>query len=223
MNVFGDYNSAEDEQPPFKITHGYSKDKRPDLKQFVLSLLCVDGDIPIVGKLEDGNASDKKINHRVLDAGGSFAEETEKLAVAFPQHANFLRSFFSRWVEALNGAVDENVRVLSSLKRANIPIHMISNINHETFEKACELFPFLNEFDHCIVSGRIGLVKPDREIFEYWSQETGVHPIRAVFIDDNANNIATADALGFHTVHYTEGKIDVRARLVALGVPIQEA
>ncbi|MCP3998884.1 MAG: IS1634 family transposase, partial [bacterium] len=51
---------------PFKIAHGYSKDKRPDLKQFVLSLLCVDGNVPIVGKLEDGNASDKKINHRVL-------------------------------------------------------------------------------------------------------------------------------------------------------------
>ncbi|MCP4902443.1 MAG: IS1634 family transposase, partial [bacterium] len=50
----------------FKITQGYSKDKRPDLKQFVLSLLCVDGDVPIVGKLEDGNASDKKINHLVL-------------------------------------------------------------------------------------------------------------------------------------------------------------
>ena len=66
VNVFGDYNNAADEQAPFKITHGYSKDKRPDLKQFVLSLLCVDGDIPIVGKHEDGNRSDKKINHRVL-------------------------------------------------------------------------------------------------------------------------------------------------------------
>ena len=45
---------------PFKITHGYSKDRRPDLKQFVLSLLCVGTDVPIVGKLEDGNASDKR-------------------------------------------------------------------------------------------------------------------------------------------------------------------
>jgi 2-haloacid dehalogenase len=66
-------------------------------------------------------------------------------------------------------------------------------------------------------------VKPDREIFEYWSQETGVHPTAAVFIDDNAENIATADALGFHTVHYTEGNTDVRARLAALGVSVSEA
>jgi transposase len=66
VNVYGDYTNAADGKAPFVITHGYSKDKRPDLKQFVLSLLCVDGNIPIVGKLEDGNASDKKINHSVL-------------------------------------------------------------------------------------------------------------------------------------------------------------
>ena len=66
VNVFGDYREDADEDAPFKITHGYSKDKRPDLKQFVLSLLCVGGNVPIVGKIEDGNASDKAINHRVL-------------------------------------------------------------------------------------------------------------------------------------------------------------
>ena len=66
VNVYGEYLNATDDAAPFKIAHGYSKDKRPDLKQFVLSLLCVDGNVPIVGKLEDGNASDKKINHRVL-------------------------------------------------------------------------------------------------------------------------------------------------------------
>lgn len=66
INLFGDYRQAADDDAAFKITYGYSKDKRPDLKQFVLSLLCVDGDIPIVGKLEDGNASDKKINNQVL-------------------------------------------------------------------------------------------------------------------------------------------------------------
>ncbi len=66
VNLYGEYLNAADGDAPFKIAHGYSKDKRPDLKQFVLSLLCVDGNVPIVGKLEDGNASDKKINHRVL-------------------------------------------------------------------------------------------------------------------------------------------------------------
>ncbi len=66
VSLYGEYRGADGDGAPFKITQGYSKDRRPDLKQFVLSLLCVEGDVPLVGKLEDGNASDKKINHRVL-------------------------------------------------------------------------------------------------------------------------------------------------------------
>jgi len=66
INVFGDYLGAQEETAPFKMAHGYSKDKRPDLKQFVLSLLCVEGNVPVFGKIEDGNASDKALNHRLL-------------------------------------------------------------------------------------------------------------------------------------------------------------
>jgi transposase len=51
---------------PFTITHGYSKDKRPDLKPFVRSMLCVDRAVPIWGKPEDGNASDKALNTPLL-------------------------------------------------------------------------------------------------------------------------------------------------------------
>ncbi|MBU1052448.1 MAG: transposase, partial [Proteobacteria bacterium] len=58
INVFGDYDGYEH---PFKIDYGYSKDKRPDLKQFLVSMLCVDRNIPIIGSCQDGNASDKTL------------------------------------------------------------------------------------------------------------------------------------------------------------------
>jgi transposase len=44
------------------LYYGYSKDKRPDLKQFVLSTLCVDRAVLMWDKPEDGNASDKTLN-----------------------------------------------------------------------------------------------------------------------------------------------------------------
>ena len=47
-------------------TYGYSKDKRPDLKQFLVSMLCVDRNIPILGTTTDGNASDKTLNNELL-------------------------------------------------------------------------------------------------------------------------------------------------------------
>ncbi len=65
-SVWGDYAFAETQDVPFSVTHGYSKDKRPDLKQFVLSMLCVDRAVPVWGKPEDGNASDKTLNATLL-------------------------------------------------------------------------------------------------------------------------------------------------------------
>jgi transposase len=78
ISVYGDYLPPEgqpapqEQAVPFTITHGYSKDKRPDLKQFVFSTLCVDRAVPLWGKPEDGNASDKTVNNTVLSDIATF-------------------------------------------------------------------------------------------------------------------------------------------------------
>lgn len=60
FSVEGEYKQMEEEEGLVKITHGYSRDKRPDLKQFVMNLICVgDGDIPVWMEIADGNQSDK--------------------------------------------------------------------------------------------------------------------------------------------------------------------
>ncbi len=42
---------------PIKITHGYSRDHRPDLKQFIIDLIVSgDGDVPLFIRIADGNA-----------------------------------------------------------------------------------------------------------------------------------------------------------------------
>lgn len=64
--VHGEYNYPEIEPPegeprPIKITHGYSRDRRPDLKQYTMELICSgDSDIPLWMKMGDGNESDQK-------------------------------------------------------------------------------------------------------------------------------------------------------------------
>ena len=65
-SVWGAYQFAETPDLPFQVTYGYSKDKRQDLKQFVLSTLCLDRAVPIWGKADDGNASDKTLNTTLL-------------------------------------------------------------------------------------------------------------------------------------------------------------
>ena len=56
-----DFGSMSDgvTPPPPVVTHGYSKDRRPDLKQILFgSLVSSDGGVPLFGKALDGNGSD---------------------------------------------------------------------------------------------------------------------------------------------------------------------
>lgn len=67
VTVWGDYTSPPDQQGSrLNMTYGYSKDHRPDLKQFMLSMLCVEHNIPILGETHDGNSSDKTLNNKLL-------------------------------------------------------------------------------------------------------------------------------------------------------------
>ncbi|WP_019487743.1 IS1634 family transposase [Kamptonema formosum] len=52
----------EDEMKAIKIVHGYSRDRRPDLKQFIIDTIVTgDGDVPLYLKIDDGNADDKSV------------------------------------------------------------------------------------------------------------------------------------------------------------------
>lgn len=72
ISVEGKYKERiEDEEDgeikAIKIKFGYSRDKRPDLKQFMLNMLCSgDGGIPIFMQLGDGNESDKKVFPQII-------------------------------------------------------------------------------------------------------------------------------------------------------------
>jgi len=66
VNVWGDYDRCTPDSDTINITYGYSKDHRPDLKQFLVKMLCVGRNVPLLGSCEDGNGSDKSINNAVL-------------------------------------------------------------------------------------------------------------------------------------------------------------
>jgi len=73
--VYGDYLPPEEtaeQEGPFRITYGSSKDKRPDLKQFVFATLCVDRAVPLWGQPEDGNVSDKTVHNTLLSTIATF-------------------------------------------------------------------------------------------------------------------------------------------------------
>jgi transposase len=68
FSLTGEYLPASAEHA-IHITHGYSKDHRPDLKQAVLELMVSqDGGVPFVSKSWDGNTSDTQVFQKRAEA-----------------------------------------------------------------------------------------------------------------------------------------------------------
>jgi len=67
FSVHGEYKSSEEEGAAIYITHGVSKQKRPDLKQLYLNLLVTsDGGIPLFMQALDGNSSDNTVFRKTV-------------------------------------------------------------------------------------------------------------------------------------------------------------
>lgn len=61
-------------------------------------------------------------------------------------------------------------------------------------------------FDEVIISGEVGLLKPDPQIFKLALDRLGVPPAEALFIDDHQEYIVGAQEVGLHTLLYTNFK-----------------
>jgi putative hydrolase of the HAD superfamily len=57
-------------------------------------------------------------------------------------------------------------------------------------------------FDHIVVSAEVGLIKPDPRIYRLALDGLGVSSEEAVFVDDMAENITGAEAVGMRGVRF---------------------
>ena len=138
------------------------------------------------------------------DRGRPFAEAVALLADRHPGQQAMIAAFFDRWTEMLNGPIDGTVALLEELDAAGVPLFALTNWSAETWALARPLFPFLDRFRGILVSGQVGLVKPDPQIFRRLSADFGLVPQRSLFIDDARKNVDAAGRLGFHAHHFQD-------------------
>ena len=151
------------------------------------------------------------------DIAEDFAGALEARAKSFPEFAEELRMFRPRWIETLGGPIEENVALLRRLRTSGKPVYALSNFARETFALAERHHDFLSEFDERVISGHVGVVKPDQRIYEILFERVGRRPNELLFIDDSAANVRAAEALGMPTIHFTPG-VDLENELVTRGV-----
>jgi putative hydrolase of the HAD superfamily len=77
--------------------------------------------------------------------------------------------------------------------------------------------PLIGAFEYRFLSFELGLVKPDRAIFETVAASMAVAPDHVLFLDDNALNAESAASFGFHARH-VRGVDEARRALADAGV-----
>lgn len=146
------------------------------------------------------------------DRGRSFAEGVAELSARFPHYRELIRAYDERFLETLGGPIQPVVEILSALKAAGYPIYGLSNWPAEKFNLVRPLYPFFELFDGMVISGEVGLVKPDPAIFELLLERIGRPAGECLFIDDNQANVLAAARLGFQTIQFASPE-QLRAEL----------
>ena len=149
------------------------------------------------------------------DAGRPWAEAIEILVAEHPERRELIEAFHRRWPEMLAGEIPGTVDVLTALRATGIRLVALTNWSAETFPVARERFDFLAWFEGIVVSGEVGVNKPDPRIFEHLLERFGIEPAEALFIDDSPANIDTATALGFRAIRFTDAAA-LRRELIRL-------
>lgn len=80
-------------------------------------------------------------------------------------------------------------------------------------------FPVL--FDGVVISGEVGLRKPEPRIYELGAEAIGLAPAECVFVDDLAGNLKPARELGMATVHHTGADETIQQLERLLGVRLR--
>jgi len=140
------------------------------------------------------------------DRGRSWAEAEALLMADFPDKADLIRAFRTHWHEMVSHAYVGSVDIMLDLIQQGRDVTMLTNFAADTFKEAREKFPFLKVPRGVTVSGEIGLIKPDRAIYETHAKSFDLEPAACLFIDDSQKNVDGAIAAGWQSVLFTDAE-----------------
>lgn len=139
---------------------------------------------------ERGEISDEEFAQRLC----------ERLDVALSYE-----QFLAGWQAIFIGARAETLMLMQQLRADGHRVVILSNTNQLHSHFWIEHYPEVTAAaDAIYLSQELGMRKPEARIFEHLLQQEGYQSDRAVFFDDNAENIAAAQSLGIESVLVTD-------------------
>lgn len=148
------------------------------------------------------------------DKGRPFTEGVAALSARFPHRAALIRAYHEHWRDCIPGPIEGTAQILYELGRNGLKRAALTNFSAEKLALVRPRFAFFDWFDVMIVSGEVGMVKPDPGIYHLTLERLACQAQECVFIDDSLANVETARQLGFHAVHFQSPQ-QLRAALQA--------
>ena len=109
----------------------------------------------------------------------------------------------SRMLEAVTyqEQVAPTAELIAELKAAGYRLFVLSNMSKDYIEFLREM-PVFQYFEGEIVSCEVGLIKPEREIYNLLLDRYNLVPEQTMFIDDRKPNVDAAAEVGINPFHF---------------------
>ena len=108
----------------------------------------------------------------------------ERFAARMHRPAAEMRELMRHIKDSLT-ALPDSVALLEELVQRGVPVYGLSNMSAPIFALLKSRHDHWDRFRGIVISGEMGLVKPDPEIFHHIAQRYGLLPAETVFIDDH--------------------------------------
>jgi len=140
---------------------------------------------------------------QLYDTGKISSQEFYNAVINFLNIDISFENFSKIWNEIFFEKPEMN-HFIESIDSKKYKKFILSNTNELHFEYCMKNYPIIKKFDKYFLSYKIGMIKPNLDIYEHLIKNSSCKPEEIIFIDDKKENVSAASQLGIKTIHYTD-------------------
>ncbi len=147
------------------------------------------------------------------------AEFEQIVARRFLEHGVQVQAdgLLTRMLENLQALSEDMVALLRRARAAGLRTALLSNSWGEHYPEHL----WIGAFDEVVISGRVGLRKPEPEIYLHTCRLLDLAPQQCVFVDDMRPNIVAAAQTGLVGVHFSSYQETVEELEILFGLDLR--
>jgi putative hydrolase of the HAD superfamily len=100
--------------------------------------------------------------------------------------------------------IEATIDLIEDLSNTKNRLYVLSNMHLASIAYLEKHHDIWDMFDGIVISSRIKMVKPERQIYEYLLNLYQLEPAETIFIDDRQENLEAASSLGIQTIRFVD-------------------